>query len=417
MVNNIQITGEVIRQKWRFFAVRCNIPADALKLSEGWLTKYKERMGLKEYKRHGEAASANPATVDTKGIKTQKLRLTYALCANATGTDKLRPLVIGKFRQPRAFNKKPAAAHGFDYRNNLNAWMTTPLYQDWISNWDSELRRNDRHILLLQDNFSGHVVPDGLTNIRVENFAPNLTAHVQPNDQGIIRCFKAHYRAAYIERAINRYDEGVTPSEIYQINQLQAMRLADTAWRQVDTTTIRNCWRKAGILPSTDNPTPPQPSLPISSLINDTPANPQCLADSAVEAALDSLQATGVLQKSNRMDLETILNPVEEHGAAANMTDEEIYEAVMKRRAGGDEESEGDEGDEGDGDGVEPPPTRKQVLGAASVIGRCLDEMDDPLARKLEVLLASFTRQLRIDASKQLEPSKITDYFTLTPSD
>jgi hypothetical protein len=92
--------------------------------------------------------------------------------------------------------------------------MTAHLYQDWIQQWDKELRAKGRKILLLQDNFSGHIVPDNLQNIRVENFEPNLTAHVQPNDQGIIRCFKAHYRARFIQRAVNRYDKGITPAEI-----------------------------------------------------------------------------------------------------------------------------------------------------------------------------------------------------------
>jgi hypothetical protein len=78
---------------------------------------------------------------------------------------------------------------------------------------------------LLQDNFSGHIVPDDLTNIKVENFKPNLTAHVQPNDQGIIHCFKAHYQSSFIQHAIDCYDDCVTPAEI---NQLQAMRLAAT---------------------------------------------------------------------------------------------------------------------------------------------------------------------------------------------
>jgi hypothetical protein len=73
--------------------------------------------------------------------------------------------------------------------------MTAHLYQDWIQQWDQELQAKNRKILLLQDNFSGHIVPPNLQNIRVENFEPNLTAHVQPKDQGIIRCFKAHYRA------------------------------------------------------------------------------------------------------------------------------------------------------------------------------------------------------------------------------
>jgi len=148
--------------------------------------------------------------------------------------------------------------------------MTSALYQEWLEQWDRELGRQNREVLLLQDNFSGHIVPEGLPNIRVENFMPNLTAHIQPMDQGIIRCFKAHYHRKYIERTMNHYDAGTTPAEIYDINQLQAMRLADAAWREVDTTTIRHCWRKADILPAMPTPLPVQPTIAISTLINAT---------------------------------------------------------------------------------------------------------------------------------------------------
>jgi hypothetical protein len=172
------------------------------------------------------------------GVKGNKSRLTYALTSNANGSEKLSPFIIGKAAQPRAFNKKSGAQLGFYYKNNAKAWMTTQLYQDWLQQWDWELQKTNRKILLLQDNFSGHIVPPNLQCIRVENFKPNLTAHIQPNDQGIIRCFKAHYRARFIQRAVDRYDEGITPSQIYEINQLQAMRIADAAWRNVDTTTI-----------------------------------------------------------------------------------------------------------------------------------------------------------------------------------
>ena len=125
--------------------------------------------------------------------------------------------------------------------------------------------RKKRKKLLFQDNFLGHIVPPNLQSLRVENFKPNLTMHVQPKDQGIIRCFKAHYRKRFIQCAIDHYDEGITPAEIYDINQLQAMRMAEAAWHDVDTTTIQNCWRTAGILPEI-NPTLPQaqPSIPIA---------------------------------------------------------------------------------------------------------------------------------------------------------
>ena len=123
----------------------------------------------------------------------------YAFTSNADGSEKLPPLVIGKAAWPRAFKKKTGTQLGFYYRNNAKAWMTSQIYQDWIQQWDRKLQEKKWKILLLQDNFSGHIVPDGLQNIRVKNFEPNLTAHVQPKDQGIIRCFKAHYRASFIQ--------------------------------------------------------------------------------------------------------------------------------------------------------------------------------------------------------------------------
>jgi hypothetical protein len=147
------------------------------------------------------------------GVKGKKTRLTYAFTTNADGSEKLPAFIIGKAYKPRPFEKKTGEQLGFYYRNNAKAWMTAKLYQEWLSSWDRKLRHEGRHIVLLQDNFKGHIPPDDLTNISVENFEPNLTAHVQPAEAGIIRCFRAHYRARYIQRAIARYDEGITPAK------------------------------------------------------------------------------------------------------------------------------------------------------------------------------------------------------------
>ena len=162
------------------------------------------------------------------------------------------PLIIGKAKKPRTFENKTGMQHGFYYRHNAKAWMMAGIYQEWLQEWDRKLRMRNRKIVLLQDNFSGHIIPDGLQNIRIVNFKPNLTAHVQPMDQGIIKSFKAYYRAKFVQCAVNYYEEGITPSQIYNINQLDAMRLADLAWCEVDTTTIRNCWDKASIIPIID---------------------------------------------------------------------------------------------------------------------------------------------------------------------
>lgn len=74
MNDDILLTGEVLRQKWVAFANLVGIPEDErLKLSDGWLTRFKERNGLKEMKRHGEAASSSAETVEREQKRIQEL--------------------------------------------------------------------------------------------------------------------------------------------------------------------------------------------------------------------------------------------------------------------------------------------------------------------------------------------------------
>jgi DDE superfamily endonuclease len=59
-------------------------------------------------------------------------------------------------------------------------------------------------------------------------------------DAGIIRCFKAYYRREFCLNAIERDEAG--ECDIYKINLLEGMLLASKAWRQVEGSTIKNCW-------------------------------------------------------------------------------------------------------------------------------------------------------------------------------
>ena len=337
----------------------------------------------------------------TSGVKGKRNRLTYLVVTNADGSKKLPPLIIGKAQKPRAFTNKTGAQLGFHYRSNAKAWMTSTIYQEWLLDWDRALRNEDRKILLLQDNFSGHVIPEQLTNIHVINFEPNLTAHVQPNDQGIIRCFKANYRAKYIQRAIDLYETNITPSQIYDINQLQAMRLAEDAWNEVDTMTIRNCWHKANILPDTDSSSPSSsicPSLPISSLIHTTETlnDPCSQAEKRITEALDELEATGALQRSNRMDLAELLNPAVEAHDLFEATDEDIFQAVMDAKMAREANRGGDSDEVADDSAYvpsRPRPTRNEALQATLLLRDYINELDDSFARKLEVMLGSFGRR------------------------
>lgn len=349
----------------------------------------------------------------TAGVKGIKSRLSFALTMNADGSEKLQPLIIGKFERPRPFKNKYGHQLGIYYRNNAKAWMTTVIYQEWIRNWDSRLRAQGRKILLLQDNMSAHKPPDDLSNITVLDFAPNLTAHVQPADAGIIHCFKAHYRSRFINRAIDRYDQEVTPSQIYQIDILEAIRLAEVAWNEVGTTTIHNCWKKTRILPNSLFGIPPTsvPSLAISRLLNPEPVNPttapiEAVLAEEINAGLSELETRGVLQKSNRMDLNSLLNPAGEDALMDNSTDVEIFQAVMEQADGNVDL---------DAEMMEPTlpgPTRREALQAVSVLSKFLSDMDQPFARQLETQLSKLGRETRREEALCLKPTLLTDYFT-----
>jgi hypothetical protein len=350
----------------------------------------------------------------SSGTKGNKKRLTYAFTANADGSEKLPPFVIGKAAKPRAFQKKTGTQLGFYYHNNAKAWMTTKIYQEWLHDWDEKLRQQGRHILVLQDNFSAHTVPDDLTNIRVENFKPNLTAHVQPNDAGIIHCFKAHYRSKFVSRAIDRYDNDIAPALIYKIDQLMAMRLADAAWREVDTTTIWNCWQETGILPEVLNHAAEisTPTVPISSLLNSQLNVALSHVEKGVSSSLDQLEARGVLQRKNRMDLEELLNPISEQELVDRVSEEEIFKSVQDMLEAKQmmEVNGGDDVDE-DIQVVQGKPTRKEALTAAFTLQQYIADINEPFARKLECILASFGCQTRLEDICTMETTHITDYF------
>jgi hypothetical protein len=76
---------------------------------------------------------------------------------------------------------------------------------------------------------------------------------VQPLDQGIIACTKAHYCRQLVQWVITEAEKpentGKSLKEL-RPNYYQMMRWLNTAWKDcVSPLTIHNCWQKAGILP------------------------------------------------------------------------------------------------------------------------------------------------------------------------
>ncbi|KAH9954989.1 hypothetical protein BC827DRAFT_1272037 [Russula dissimulans] len=113
------------------------------------------------------------------------------------------------------------------------------------------------------------------------------------------------------------------------------MHLADIAWDEVSSETIRNCWLKASILPkSLLNPLDlPALSAPIFTLLNQPQSadidNLIVYAEQEVTDSLAQLESRGVLQPKNKMDLQELLHPEGEQNLVEDISDEEVFEAVL----------------------------------------------------------------------------------------
>jgi hypothetical protein len=78
MRDKIKLTGAVLRAKWLAFADIVGIPEDErLELSDGWLSRFKMRNGLREFKSHGEAGSALAEDVEKERLRVQELIRKY----------------------------------------------------------------------------------------------------------------------------------------------------------------------------------------------------------------------------------------------------------------------------------------------------------------------------------------------------
>lgn len=147
------------------------------------------------------------------------------LTANASGTDKLQPLVIGHAKRPRCFKNVNIDNLPVIYKYNSKAWMRTDIWESWLQRINCTFRSANRHILLLVDNAPSHtansceddedsstaeadVIEDSLqlSNIRVEYLPPNTTAHIQPMDAGIIKSFKAKYKHYYCRHILELFE-------------------------------------------------------------------------------------------------------------------------------------------------------------------------------------------------------------------
>ena len=189
----------------------------ACQASAGWLWRFRNRHGIRNITPHGEAGSADTNAVEpfrakldwlikdekwqlnqlyngdetalfwrslprntqafrhedkTPGRKISKEKLSALLGANATGTHRLTPCIVGKSAKPRALkdlmHELPVV-----YYNTKNAWFNGAIFEDWFfKHFVPEVRNyqekvlgippNEVRALLLLDNAPAHPCEDRL---------------------------------------------------------------------------------------------------------------------------------------------------------------------------------------------------------------------------------------------------------------
>ena len=90
--------------------------------------------------------------------------------------------MIGK---SRCFKSIDARTLPVTWEHNKKAWMTSEIYQRWLQNFDSKMRRQNRQVLLLLDNAPSHPKDKNVTNVKLMFLPANTTSMLQPVDQGI----------------------------------------------------------------------------------------------------------------------------------------------------------------------------------------------------------------------------------------
>jgi len=180
-----------------------------------------------------------------KGGKLAKERITVMLACSSTG-EKLKPLVIGKAKQPRCFKNINIYNLPVFWQSNKKAWMTAYIFTEWITKINKLMKLKKRKVLLFLDNATSHAEPLVLSNVTLKFLPPNTTSKLQPLDLGIIRAFKARYRKHMLKHLITKIDSCSDVSLTKGITVLDVVHWIDISWKETKDSTIISCFRIAG---------------------------------------------------------------------------------------------------------------------------------------------------------------------------
>ncbi len=287
-IDTIETSGGILNEnliKEKALRIAKELEIENFKASQGWLEKFKTRHGLKSRKSSGESYNADINSADNflkllkpkieeygpkniynedetglfyklipsrsicktakNGYKILKDRVSVLFCSNMLGTDKRKPVVIGRHLKPRCF-KEFSPSNLVDYEASSKAWMNAAIFNKWLLNFDLAMEKESRKILLVVDNCSSHKITVELKCIEIMFLPPNTTSIIQPLDQGILKAFKTRFTSKKLNIILNKMEIGEDVFKAFkEITIKDAIIYLKLAWDEISPEKIHNCYKHA----------------------------------------------------------------------------------------------------------------------------------------------------------------------------
>ena len=147
------------------------------------------------------------------------------------------------------------SANNIFWINFFRLFFVGNIFLDWYKNvFIASLRerglRVDEKVLLLLDNAPCHPLAEILNKIdpqfKVLFLPPNVTAILQPMDQGVIECMKRHYRSFFLRKMIatDTKSSRAISTFLKSWNLLDTVEAVANAWSSVPSSALRKSWKK-----------------------------------------------------------------------------------------------------------------------------------------------------------------------------
>ncbi|XP_033210483.1 tigger transposable element-derived protein 2-like isoform X2 [Belonocnema kinseyi] len=251
-----------------------------------------------------------------------KDRVTALFCANSSGSHRIPLLMIGKSEIPgclkNLINENSKELHfknlerlGVIYTHENSAWMDKCIFLLWykevfIPRVLEHQRKNGIRgkVVLLLDNAPCHPSLDELNAIN-ENFEvvylpPNVTALIQPMDQGLIVKTKKLFKKDLLRRILLSEDSEGPYQFLKELDLPDCFEMLSLAWNAVASSSFRKAWK---------------PLLGNSLLLNKVPASGNIQDSSSNDdnssSALDPLSNLDAVDNATESTTDSIRFPYE----------------------------------------------------------------------------------------------------------